>query len=141
MKTLQYEDWISISIPDNWVNQDKKDLLTFYNNNGFGSLQISCYRANNRNRITEVDKQIREITKKFISGKNLNPTSLDIKYRHRNNTHISEFDYIDEINTYWRIWHFLGSEKLLFITYNCKKEYKGEERKIVNEIISSIKFI
>lgn len=67
MQPIKYEGWINISIPDDWVNQDENDLLSFYGKDGTGSIQISCYRL--MPEVEDVSRKLGEVTENYLNKK------------------------------------------------------------------------
>lgn len=138
MQTIKYEGWLNISIPDNWINQDENDLLSFYGKDGIGSIQISCYKLIPQ--VEDVSKKLEDVTESYINKKSLNKENINLEYFNLNDNKVSRLEFIEE-ERYWLVFHILNKTKFLFITYNCLEENKNIEMNITNQIINSIEFI
>lgn len=137
MRTLNYKNFIQITIPDNWTVEENNDLLSFYSTpNGVGALQMSFINVTKDN--IDVDKELVSITENRIRESGLEGKDINTNYYRLNSFAISEMEYTIDDN-YWRNWFFIKDKKMIFITYNCLKTNHEVEFNDVQKIISSIK--
>jgi hypothetical protein len=136
---LLYPDWLQIMIPEDWHNEELDGILNLYSSEGYGSLQISFGRRYKKDNDLKI--HMNEIIKLHLLDNNLSKDKVEIHISNKINYLVSELEYLVD-QDYWRIWHFLDMNRLVFITYNCNKNYKdSNEKEVIDKIISSIEFI
>ena len=128
MKSYKYRgNGIEFVLPDNWDIEESDNVISFFDSdNGVGALQFSFFQVRNEKNIVLKDELADLLDNQF---------SKEIII---NNNCAEAFRLEENENKYWKYWLFLKEEFLIFASYNCQKDDKGKEDRIVNEIVYSV---
>ncbi|UPK67974.1 hypothetical protein [Chitinophaga filiformis] len=120
---------LNFLVPNDWeLDQTENNLITMYNYvNSLGVLQFSVYYPPDAGSVSLKNELI-----DFVSD---NHNDFDI----HEGKHYVYTDYLLEENgSYMKYWVIRKDEAIIFGTYNCDKEQRGLEEKVVDEIIEAI---
>ena len=127
MRHQIYPTW-SIELPEHWSREEQDACVAFYEPaSGVGALQLSS-----------ATKQAGEVTDADLIDK-----------AERNGDQVtSETSYGDflgweysvvESESYWRKWCLRAGKTLLFATYNCALEDRGQEDSVIDAAMNSLR--
>jgi len=126
MQIFKYNDSdLSFSIPDNWVFEREKNLISVYEpHDGVGALQFSIYYIDEDRDISLQSELI-----EFLNGKH---SKFEVK-----NILNYVYCFLNENGTYWKYWLFRKNIILVFATYNCAMNDADKESEVIERIIQS----
>ena len=126
MNRTDFGNGIFAEIPPNW-EMHKEDTISLYDpKSGVGALQLSFYSTTG-NAPIDIASEL---------GSFLEDRHEEVTVEDRKGYAYSE---IGEDGVFWRYWLLNINGKVIFISYNSEKVYKGKEDPIVDAIVKSIK--
>ncbi len=123
----------SFNYLDHWLLNEENNLLTLYNPDGYGALNVSYYYLNDNVTIDRVNELI-----DYVSDNSNEINSKELKPKIINNEKFVYVDLINNLDEYWRYWIYSNKEIILFITYNCENSDIEKEKLTINNIVDSI---
>ncbi len=142
MKYFEKPGWYELLIPDQWEFDEEESPVAFWQPEGAGALQITSEQLPHRKTNDQMDcflalkaflksvgHELQESSARRYSGEGFEAASTE---------YLAEGG---EEELYWRVWFMTNQEGLLFLTYACRKEDQDTERRDVDSIIESIRFI
>jgi hypothetical protein len=123
--------WYSLTHPSSWTVEEEDDLATFCDPvNGVGALQISAFKA-------PTPQDPTQLLLEYLSDNRLGMDRKKLKDEMVNGKKVASYSY-EKPPWFKRIWFVCEGNYVLFITYNCKIEYEGQEDREVEKIVSSV---
>ena len=123
----------SFRYPNDWELEQEDNLLTVYNNNGVGALNISYYYPPKGYKVNKINELIDYLSENAV-GINAAETKQNIIAKE---DHVY-VDYIDKEKAYWQYWLFSDDKTVIIVTYNCEEPDREKERTVVKQIIETL---
>jgi len=131
-KYISPSKYYELYIPESWTYSQADNIVSFYNEgNGVGALQISSYSISEGENVN-ITVELAEM----LSDK-LGASEQDILPKITVSNNLAQYHFTDD-DKYWEYYMLYKNDKLLFITYNCKKEDQHIEKGEINKIVESI---
>ena len=121
--------WWTIEAAPGWLAEQDEKCISFFREDGVGSLQISAYKDDNA---TVTDYQLEEVLKEQC------PNSAVIQKVRCDEFTGVEVDYIVE-DRYWRKRLVTTGSLVIFSTYNSAAHDQAVEREAVDQMLASLK--
>lgn len=135
--TVNYEDYLTYEIPDNWCWEETEDMLLIYNPDGDGAVTVSFYNILEMQ--ATLEKYISVMAKKFIDQNQITLHAPLILHGNKDTKSTLYGEGTTSDNWFIKLWVVAKYPKIVFATYQC--EEKTSELKICDAIIGSMKFI
>ncbi|MFO0701654.1 MAG: hypothetical protein U0236_20720 [Nitrospira sp.] len=140
-KTITWERWCSIEIPDDWTWSQEDNVISVFNESqGVGALQISF-----ANRLLPHKPTNEEAVKLSLSyaGDQDWPVGAEMVQVSRVDESVmatmTHCRFGEEI-TSWRVWHIIEKTRVACITYNCVERDQDVEADSVDDILRSFRW-
>ena len=141
MEKIIWKNNFSLEIPQTWsVNEDDGLISLFDEEDGVGVLQLSFARRERPKNPTQ--EEARELSISYALQQSWNVEKLN--FFSISDSPVAEFFIIEDEDgeqNYWRIWHIVGEDGVVFITYNCLASDMLVEEKACNLIVCSFDWI
>jgi hypothetical protein len=126
MKKYKGSGW-ELNIEDSWVVEDTDGLITIYNPQGVGALQVSSYSKDSI--VTEYD--LKELAQEHIDA----GAKVDSYIQHDSKVLTLAFGVDGE---FWQHWYIAINHQALFVSYNCDVSERSVEIDTIKKIVASI---
>jgi hypothetical protein len=125
-----WEGFVSLLIPEPWESGEDEGVMTIFNPNGVGALQISFAKS------VAPTIDLEELTEKMSRDVGLKTSSRPTTVGSVWSTYVEGVSGEGE-PTYWRIWHIAGRDRVACVTYNCAPSNAGVETESVDRVLAS----
>jgi hypothetical protein len=132
---MVWEGYLSLDLPRGWEIQEEDSIISIYNPQGVGALQISFARASSK--AARIDAH--DLTSNFAAGQgfeDVSPRSAELA-----GLEGSYFEGINMDGELWRIWQAGRNGRAVLISYTCGACDAAVERGEIDEIIASIRWL
>ena len=122
-------EWWRCNIPDDWKSDDSEGCATFTSKNGFGALQISAFKKEDRE---VTDEDLRDFASDHVNaGANLSSVSFG--------DFIGLYvAYSVEDQEFWCEYWLRSGQVMIYVTYNCLLSEKENELSTIEDILDSL---
>lgn len=127
MSQYVHDGW-SISLKNEWYSDNDENLVSFYDPQGHGVLQVSSYTKNTL--VTESD--LKELAKEHIEA------GARFKSYEQSGSQVITLAFGFD-GSFWQYWYISIGSSALVVTYNCAEEDRNIEIESVKSMVSTIK--
>lgn len=133
--TLNHNEYLNYTLPNNWCAEEDIDNLLLYNPSGNGAITTSFFNVLKTKE--SLDEQMSILVKRFIDQKNINLHSPLILFN-RDGKAILYGTGTTSDGWFIKLWVVAKYPKIVFATY--QSERKSAEVKVCDSIIDSFQF-
>jgi hypothetical protein len=116
-----------LNIEDSWVVEDTDGLISIYNPQGVGALQISSYSKD----LIVTEDGLKELAQEHIDA----GAKIDSYIQNDNKALTLAFGVDGE---FWQHWYIAINHQALFVSYNCDVSERSVEIDTIKKIVASI---
>jgi len=137
---MQYfhKDYLKYTIPDEWIAEEREDVLTIYSPAGEGAMTLSFYSLVNFEQ--DIVTRISDMASQFV---NQNKIALSDKIMRvhvsKDNKALLHCEGKMPDGWFTKLWIVAKGSKIILATYDAKEE--NEEVSVCDAIIDSMAFI
>jgi hypothetical protein len=129
--------WFSLAIPPGWIVKEDQDLVSFFDPNGVGALQISPARRDRPGRPDPAEA--RELAESFARSQGWTLGASTISAQTIGGGPGSSFER-EASGDYWQVWHAVSGTRAATITYTCKTADRAQEAAVRVAIFGSFRW-
>ena len=122
----------TLVIPGSWESKTFNSVYSFFDSEGYGSVQISAYKSKPSKMGIDL---FNELKKRALQKGAEKFNTLSIK----KGNHVSYLTNFTSKERYWIMMISNNKKIIALITYNCESIYKKKEQSIVKKILKSFK--
>lgn len=133
--TLNHNEYLNYTLPNNWRAEEDIDNLLLYNPSGNGAITTSFFNLLKTKE--PLDEQMSILAKRFIDQNNINLHSPLILFNRDGKTILYGTGTTSD-GWFIKLWVVAKHPKIVFATY--QSERKNAEVKVCDSIIDSFQF-
>lgn len=136
---LVWEGLCSLEIPQDWSVREEEGVISIFNPQGVGALQIS-FAARERTGAVSATEPM-ELASEWTRARGI--ADVGLKRLMHFGMHAVEFETIersDEDLTFWQVWAIVGERRAAFVTYVCDAADALVEKSERERIMASFSF-
>ena len=133
--TLNHNEYLNYTLPNNWCAEEDIDNLLLYNPSGNGAITTSFFNVLKTKE--SLDEQISILAKRFIDQNSINLDSPLLLFNRDGKTILYGAGTTSD-SWFVKIWTVAKHPKIVFATYESEK--KSNEVKVCDSIIDSFQF-
>jgi hypothetical protein len=133
---VQWDGYISLSIPDEWDWEEEDGVISIYNSNGVGAIQISFVESDEPGALFKPEDFVSLFIREqfgFVA-----PTSIML-----GRIPAAYFEGVDNDPepSYWRVWAAGEKGRGVTISYNCTASDHQLEKAEIDAMINSVDWL
>jgi hypothetical protein len=134
-----YEGWFNWQVPHGWDLENGEDGLISVHSE-VGSFYISCF-----DRTSPTPPSVQEAEQmalRFAGEQGWRVKKGDVKSRLLLQTPVSEFEHDDGERpaSHWHVWHMVGTQRAVLVTYVCPHAKAEAERGVRTRMVDSFEW-
>jgi hypothetical protein len=129
---IVWEGHLALDVPDGWESGTENGVITIYDPDGVGALQLSFLRAK---KTTVVDTE--HLARVFARDRGW--TDVALVPVQLGGVAATYFESSSD-EEYWRVWTCGRHDRGALVTYNCDESDRDRERTLIDGILGSIEW-
>jgi hypothetical protein len=126
--------WFILRYPEAWEIQEDRECVTLCEPvSGVGALAISSYSVPG-------PRDAKGLLLEFLESQGIIADRTGIAAANSADSYIASYEYIAG-EKYLKAWAIVRRDVLVLVTYNCKKGLEQRERRVVEDIVKSIRVL